>query len=148
MLAAQTIELVTRRLDARLYQAGGALREGRHQLSGVRQKRSACVGNAKNRSKAAVHNRSNSRYLAQARRTQLGRRLWPTRQRLHATLLPQTQRSWYLGVSVRGKPRVFMPYAGGMARYQGLRADAAGKGLRGRQTEQVQVVGLQGNEER
>ncbi len=35
-----------------------------------------------------------------------------------ATLLPQAGHSWYLGANVPGKPRVFMPYAGGMPRYR------------------------------
>ena len=35
-----------------------------------------------------------------------------------ATLLPQATHSWYLGANVPGKPRVFMPYAGGMAHYR------------------------------
>ncbi|MDN5915887.1 MAG: NAD(P)/FAD-dependent oxidoreductase, partial [Pseudonocardia sp.] len=34
-----------------------------------------------------------------------------------ATLLPRAASSWYLGANVPGKPRVFMPYAGGFARY-------------------------------
>ena len=38
----------------------------------------------------------------------------------HATLLPQAHSSWYLGANVPGKPRVFMPYAGGMARYRAI----------------------------
>lgn len=33
------------------------------------------------------------------------------------TLLPKANSSWYLGANIPGKPRVFMPYAGGMARY-------------------------------
>jgi cation diffusion facilitator CzcD-associated flavoprotein CzcO len=33
------------------------------------------------------------------------------------TLLPQAGTSWYLGANVPGKPRVFMPYAGGFAAY-------------------------------
>ncbi|HZZ47829.1 MAG TPA: NAD(P)/FAD-dependent oxidoreductase [Pseudonocardia sp.] len=33
------------------------------------------------------------------------------------TLLPQAASSWYLGANVPGKPRVFMPYAGGFASY-------------------------------
>ncbi len=37
-----------------------------------------------------------------------------------ATLLPMASSSWYLGANVPGKPRVFMPYAGGMAHYRGL----------------------------
>lgn len=35
-----------------------------------------------------------------------------------ATLLPHAKHSWYLGANVPGKPRIFMPYAGGMARYR------------------------------
>ena len=41
-----------------------------------------------------------------------------------ATLLPQAGHSWYLGANVPGKPRVFMPYAGGMARFREI-CDAA-----------------------
>ena len=33
------------------------------------------------------------------------------------TLLPEAGTSWYLGANVPGKPRVFMPYAGGFAAY-------------------------------
>jgi cation diffusion facilitator CzcD-associated flavoprotein CzcO len=44
-----------------------------------------------------------------------------------ATLLPQAKHSWYLGANVPGKPRVFMPYAGGMARYRD-RCDAVAAG--------------------
>ncbi len=33
------------------------------------------------------------------------------------TLLPLAESSWYLGANVPGKPRVFMPYAGGLASY-------------------------------
>ena len=36
----------------------------------------------------------------------------------NATLLPMAGHSWYLGANVPGKPRVFMPYAGGMLRYR------------------------------
>jgi len=35
----------------------------------------------------------------------------------NATLLAQVKHSWYLGGNVPGKPKVFMPYAGGFARY-------------------------------
>lgn len=49
----------------------------------------------------------------------------------NATLLPQAGHSWYLGANVPGKPRVFMPYAGGMAHYRGVCADIAGKGYEG-----------------
>jgi cation diffusion facilitator CzcD-associated flavoprotein CzcO len=48
-----------------------------------------------------------------------------------ATLLPQAKHSWYLGANVPGKPRVFMPYAGGMARYRQICADVAAKNYEG-----------------
>jgi cation diffusion facilitator CzcD-associated flavoprotein CzcO len=35
-----------------------------------------------------------------------------------ATLLPKAKHSWYLGANIPGKPRIFMPYAGGMAHYR------------------------------
>jgi cation diffusion facilitator CzcD-associated flavoprotein CzcO len=49
----------------------------------------------------------------------------------NATLLPQVKHSWYLGANVPGKPRVFMPYAGGMARYREICAEVAVKGYEG-----------------
>ena len=36
----------------------------------------------------------------------------------NATLMPQAGHSWYLGANIPGKPRMFMPYAGGMLRYR------------------------------
>ncbi len=48
-----------------------------------------------------------------------------------ATLLPLAASSWYLGANVPGKPRVFMPYAGGMARYRDICNDVATKGYEG-----------------
>ena len=33
------------------------------------------------------------------------------------TLLPTVKHSWYLGANIPNKPRVFMPYAGGLPRY-------------------------------
>ena len=49
----------------------------------------------------------------------------------NATLLPQAHHSWYLGANVPGKPRVFMPYAGGMARYREMCTEIAAKGYQG-----------------
>ena len=37
-----------------------------------------------------------------------------------ASLLSTVKHSWYLGANVPGKPRVFLPYAGGLARYREL----------------------------
>ena len=49
----------------------------------------------------------------------------------NATLLPQAKHSWYLGANVPGKPRVFMPYAGGMAHYRKICADVAARNYEG-----------------
>jgi cation diffusion facilitator CzcD-associated flavoprotein CzcO len=49
----------------------------------------------------------------------------------NATLLPLAKHSWYLGANVPGKPRVFMPYAGGMAHYRRICDDVAAKDYRG-----------------
>jgi cation diffusion facilitator CzcD-associated flavoprotein CzcO len=49
----------------------------------------------------------------------------------NATLLPMASSSWYLGANVPGKPRVFMPYAGGFARYSGICNEVAQSGYRG-----------------
>jgi cation diffusion facilitator CzcD-associated flavoprotein CzcO len=48
-----------------------------------------------------------------------------------ATLLPRVPHSWYLGANVPGKPRLFMPYAGGMARYRRHCAEVAAQGYQG-----------------
>ncbi len=49
----------------------------------------------------------------------------------NATLLPTVPHSWYLGANIPGKPRVFMPYAGGLARYRGICNDIAANGYEG-----------------
>jgi cation diffusion facilitator CzcD-associated flavoprotein CzcO len=49
----------------------------------------------------------------------------------NATLLPMASSSWYLGANVPGKPRVFMPYAGGFARYTGICNDVMQSDYRG-----------------
>ena len=43
------------------------------------------------------------------------------------TLLPMAASSWYLGANVPGKPKVFMPYAGGMAHYARICEDVAAR---------------------
>ncbi len=47
------------------------------------------------------------------------------------TLLPMAKHSWYLGANIPGKPRVFMPYAGGMVRYREICNDVAARGYEG-----------------
>jgi cation diffusion facilitator CzcD-associated flavoprotein CzcO len=49
----------------------------------------------------------------------------------NATVLPQAKHSWYLGANIPGKPRVFMPYAGGMAHYRKICADVAARNYEG-----------------
>ena len=49
----------------------------------------------------------------------------------NATLLPQAGHSWYLGANVPGKPRRFMPYAGGMAHYRDICTEVATEGYKG-----------------
>ena len=47
------------------------------------------------------------------------------------TLLPMATHSWYLGANIPGKPRVFMPYAGGMIRYREICQDVAARSYEG-----------------
>ena len=47
------------------------------------------------------------------------------------TLLPLAKHSWYLGANIPGKPRVFMPYAGGMVRYREICQDVVAKDYAG-----------------
>jgi hypothetical protein len=49
----------------------------------------------------------------------------------NATVLPQAKHSWYLGANIPGKPRVFMPYARGMAHYRKICADVAARNYKG-----------------
>lgn len=46
------------------------------------------------------------------------------------TLFPQAN-SWYLGANVPGKPRVFLPYVGGIGRYRKKCDEVAAKGYEG-----------------
>jgi cation diffusion facilitator CzcD-associated flavoprotein CzcO len=48
-----------------------------------------------------------------------------------ASLLGEVPHSWYLGANVPGKPRAFMPYAGGLKRYRDLCDEVASNGYRG-----------------
>jgi cyclohexanone monooxygenase len=47
-----------------------------------------------------------------------------------ATLFPQAD-SWYMGANIPGKPRVFMPYPGGVGTYRQLCTEIAAKGYEG-----------------
>jgi cyclohexanone monooxygenase len=46
------------------------------------------------------------------------------------TLYPQAS-SWYMGANIPGKPRVFMPYIGGVGAYRRICDEVAAKGYRG-----------------
>lgn len=62
------------------------------------------------------------------------------REAAFATLLPEAGHSWYWGANVPGKPRVFMPYAGGMVRYRDICDTSAAQGYAGftlRRTDQT-----------
>jgi cation diffusion facilitator CzcD-associated flavoprotein CzcO len=48
----------------------------------------------------------------------------------HATLYPLAS-SWYMGANVPGKPRIFMPYVGGVGVYRQKCDDVAAKGYEG-----------------
>lgn len=48
----------------------------------------------------------------------------------HGTLYPQAN-SWYMGANIPGKPRIFMPYIGGVGVYRRICDEVAGKGYEG-----------------
>jgi cyclohexanone monooxygenase len=48
----------------------------------------------------------------------------------HATLYPLAS-SWYMGANVPGKPRIFMPYVGGVGAYRQKCDDVTAKGYEG-----------------
>jgi cyclohexanone monooxygenase len=48
----------------------------------------------------------------------------------HGTLYPQAN-SWYMGANIPGKPRIFMPYIGGVGTYRQICNDIAAKGYQG-----------------
>jgi len=48
----------------------------------------------------------------------------------HNTLYPQAN-SWYMGANIPGKPRVFLPYIGGVPAYRAICNDVVANGYRG-----------------
>ena len=48
----------------------------------------------------------------------------------NSSLMPQAN-SWYMGANIPGKPRVFMPYLGGVGPYRAKCAEVAAKGYEG-----------------
>jgi cyclohexanone monooxygenase len=48
----------------------------------------------------------------------------------YTTLYPQAN-SWYMGANIPGKPRIFMPYIGGVGPYRQICNNVAAKGYEG-----------------
>jgi cyclohexanone monooxygenase len=48
----------------------------------------------------------------------------------HRTVYPQAN-SWYMGANIPGKPRIFMPYIGGVGAYRQICNDVVAKGYKG-----------------
>ncbi|WP_281172558.1 flavin-containing monooxygenase [Pseudonocardia spinosispora] len=48
-----------------------------------------------------------------------------------ATLYPRSPNSWFFGANIPGKPRVFMPYVGGVGNYRARADEVASAGYRG-----------------
>jgi cyclohexanone monooxygenase len=48
----------------------------------------------------------------------------------YSTLYPQAD-SWYMGANIPGKPRIFMPYIGGVGAYRQICNEVAAKGYEG-----------------
>ena len=53
------------------------------------------------------------------------------RETANSTLLTKVKHSWYLGANIPGKPRVFMPYAGGLNIYRKICDNIAEEGYKG-----------------
>ena len=48
----------------------------------------------------------------------------------NSTLYPQAN-SWYVGANIPGKPRIFMPYVGGVEAYKKICDEVVAKGYEG-----------------
>ena len=48
----------------------------------------------------------------------------------HTTLFPKAA-SWYMGANIPGKPRIFMPYVGGLGNYRKICDDVVEEGYKG-----------------
>jgi cyclohexanone monooxygenase len=46
-------------------------------------------------------------------------------------LLYEDSNTWYLGANIPGKPRVFLPYVGGVGHYKEICDDVVAKGYEG-----------------
>ena len=57
----------------------------------------------------------------------------------HKTLFPQAN-SWYMGANIPGKPRLFMPYVGGVGTYRKICEEVVVEGYKGFRFEAEQVM--------
>ncbi|SHN63208.1 flavin-containing monooxygenase [Bradyrhizobium erythrophlei] len=57
------------------------------------------------------------------------------------TLYPQAN-SWYMGANIPGKPRIFMPYIGGVGAYRRICDEVAAKGYRGFAMTSAETAGI------
>jgi cation diffusion facilitator CzcD-associated flavoprotein CzcO len=67
---------------------------------------------------AITHMRENGLKTIETTEAEMDKWVAEVNRAANATLLPEAKHSWYLGANVPGKPRVFMPYAGGMQNYR------------------------------
>jgi cation diffusion facilitator CzcD-associated flavoprotein CzcO len=77
------------------------------------------------------HMRAHGQTLIETTQASMDAWVAKTNAAANATLLPQVKHSWYLGANVPGKPRVFMPYAGGLPQYRRICEDVAKRGYEG-----------------
>jgi cation diffusion facilitator CzcD-associated flavoprotein CzcO len=77
------------------------------------------------------HMRDNGLESIEARSDAMDKWVAEVNEAADKTVLPLAKHSWYLGANIPGKPRVFMPYAGGMLRYREICADVAARGYDG-----------------
>jgi cation diffusion facilitator CzcD-associated flavoprotein CzcO len=77
------------------------------------------------------HMRANSLERIEARPEAVDKWVAEVNDAAATTLLPMATHSWYLGANIPGKPRVFMPYAGGMVRYREICKDVVTHGYEG-----------------
>jgi len=80
---------------------------------------------------AIAHMRKNGLKTMETTEAEMEKWVAEVNRAANATLLPQATHSWYLGANVPGKPRVFMPYAGGMQNYRKICENVAANNYQG-----------------
>ena len=77
-----------------------------------------------------LHARARPRHAWRRRRDAEDKWVAHVNEVAYTTLYPQAN-SWYMGANVPGKPRIFMPYIGGVGAYRQICNDVAAKGYEG-----------------